>query len=167
MPVSTPVSADVLRTHVAYSGWASARLLEALAELTPEELTRDFQTADHSALGTMVHIYWANLLWLARFEQQPQPLPRLDMPLAELQVEAPALQQEMTQWAAALTDASAAEALSYRDMRGNPYTQPIWQLVLHVVNHATHHRGQVAGFLRSMGHKPPSLDLVAYYRQLI
>jgi uncharacterized damage-inducible protein DinB len=37
--------------------------------------------------------------------------------------------------------------------------------LLHVVNHGTHHRGQVAGFLRSMGRKPPVLDLIAYYRQ--
>jgi uncharacterized damage-inducible protein DinB len=35
-----------------------------------------------------------------------------------------------------------------------------------VVNHGTHHRGQVSGFLRSMGHTPPALDLIAYYRQL-
>jgi uncharacterized damage-inducible protein DinB len=38
--------------------------------------------------------------------------------------------------------------------------------VLHVVNHGTHHRGQVAGFLRTMGHAPPALDLIAYYREI-
>jgi uncharacterized damage-inducible protein DinB len=34
-----------------------------------------------------------------------------------------------------------------------------------VVNHGTHHRGQVSGFLRVMGHTPPPLDLVFYYRE--
>jgi uncharacterized damage-inducible protein DinB len=162
------ISADVLRTHIAYSGWATGRLLESLAELTPEERIFDFQTADRSPLGTMVHIYRAELLWLARFHQHPQPdLPSADMPLAQLQVDSAALQLRMEQWAATLTDASVQEDLSYRNMRGDPFTQPIWQLVLHVVNHATHHRGQVAGFLRSLGHKPPVLDLVFYYRQSI
>jgi uncharacterized damage-inducible protein DinB len=42
--------------------------------------------------------------------------------------------------------------------------EPDWKLVFHVVNHATHHRGQVAGFLRTMGRVPPPLDLIAYYR---
>jgi uncharacterized damage-inducible protein DinB len=50
-------------------------------------------------------------------------------------------------------------------MRGRTWTQPIWQLVLHVVNHGTHHRGQVSGFLRTMGRVPPVLDLVAFYRR--
>lgn len=158
------VSADVLRTHIAYSGWANQRLLSALGELSPEELTRDFQTADRSPLGTMRHIYRADLLWLARLTGQPQPqLP--EMPLPQLQVEAPALQSRWEAWAKGLTDAAAEEDLPYRDMRGDAWTQPIWQLVLHVVNHATHHRGQVSGFLRSLGRTPQPLDLVRFYRQ--
>ena len=40
-----------------------------------------------------------------------------------------------------------------------------WQIVTHVVNHGTHHRGQVSGFLRTMGHTPPPLDLSFYYRE--
>lgn len=160
------VSAGVLRTHIAYSGWATARLLAALAELTPEELTHDFQTADRSPLGTLVHIYGADLLWLSRLSHRPQPQwPSAGMPLAELQIEGPALQQRWEQWAEGMTDASVQEDLAYHDMRGNPHTEPLWQLILHVVNHATHHRGQVSGFLRSLGRTPQQLDLVYYYRQ--
>jgi uncharacterized damage-inducible protein DinB len=59
----------------------------------------------------------------------------------------------------------ARAIVAYKDMKGNPYSQPLWQLVLHVVNHGTHHRGQVSGFLRVMGHTPPPLDLVFYYRE--
>jgi uncharacterized damage-inducible protein DinB len=158
------VSADVLRTHIAYSGWANQRLLSALGELSPEELTHDFQTADRSPLGTMQHIYWADLLWLSRLTRQPQP-ERPEMPLAQLQVEAPALQLRWEEWAAGLTDAAAEEDLAYRDMRGDAWTQPIWQVILHVVNHATHHRGQVSGFLRTLGRTPQPLDLVRFYRQ--
>ena len=40
---------------------------------------------------------------------------------------------------------------------------PAWQIVMHVVNHGTHHRGAVSGFLRAMGKTPPKLDLIAYY----
>jgi uncharacterized damage-inducible protein DinB len=64
-----------------------------------------------------------------------------------------------------LTRESAASILEYQDLKGNPWRQSVWQIVLHVVNHATHHRGQVSGFLRSMGHTPPPVDLIAYYRQ--
>jgi uncharacterized damage-inducible protein DinB len=50
-------------------------------------------------------------------------------------------------------------------MKGTPWKQPLWKLVLHVVNHGTHHRSQVSGFLRTLGHAPPPLDLVYFYRQ--
>ena len=62
--------------------------------------------------------------------------------------------------------ADVAAPVSYQDLKGNAYTTPLWQIVLHVVNHATHHRGQAAGFLRTMGHAPPPLDLIFYYRGL-
>jgi uncharacterized damage-inducible protein DinB len=56
--------------------------------------------------------------------------------------------------------------IHYQDMKGNSYTSTLWEIVLHVVNHATHHRGQVAGFLRTLGHTPPPLDLIRFYREV-
>jgi uncharacterized damage-inducible protein DinB len=64
-----------------------------------------------------------------------------------------------------LTDESAEASISYHDLKGTPWTQRLGKLVLHVVNHGTHHRGQVSGFLRALGRTPPVLDLVLYYRE--
>jgi len=50
-------------------------------------------------------------------------------------------------------------------MKGRVWRQPLWQLVFHVVNHGTHHRGQTAGFLRALGRIPPALDMTVYYRE--
>ena len=60
------VSADVLRNHLAYTAWASRRLVESAAQLPPEQLTRDFGTADRSILGTLAHVFAADRIWLAR-----------------------------------------------------------------------------------------------------
>src|ERR1041384_7887375 len=49
------VTPDALRDHIEYSAWASRRLVNAAAGLSPEELTRDFQTADRTVLGTLAH----------------------------------------------------------------------------------------------------------------
>lgn len=161
------VSADVLRTHIDYTAWASLRLLAAAAELTPEELTHDFHTADRSVLGTLAHLFAADRLWLARLTgAQPAAfVTDSDRDLAALQLGWPELLERWQEWAAGLTDANAREQIAYSDMKGNPWNQPLWQLVLHVVNHGTHHRGQVSGFLRSLGRTPPQLDLGYYYRQ--
>jgi uncharacterized damage-inducible protein DinB len=162
------ISAEVLRLHLAYSAWASGKLLEAAAQLSGDELNRDFQTADRSVLGTLVHVFAADRVWLARLRGEgPGPfITDADRSFPVLEREWPRIQDGWNQWGAALTDASINEPVSYRDLKGRAWTQPLWQPVLHVVNHATHHRGQAAGFLRAMGHEPPALDLIFYYRTL-
>ena len=160
------VSAELVRSHIGYSAWASGLLVQAAGELSHEELTRDFGTADKSVLGTLVHVFGADRVWLARLKGEPADtfLTDADYRLLVLQSDWPALYGCWSTWAAGLTDEAAQAEVSYRDMRGNPWRQPIGQLVLHVVNHGTHHRGQVSGFLRAMGRVPPKLDLVTYYR---
>lgn len=160
---------DLLRTHLNYTAWAGRRLVEAAASLTPEELTRDFRTADHSVLATLVHIYAADRIWLGRVHGNPPARfmdPEQDLHLAVLQTDWPQLQNRWKEWAASQTDDSIRANASYKDLKGNPYETPLWQIVLHLVNHGTHHRGQVSGFLRAMDHKPPVLDLIAYYREV-
>ena len=78
----------------------------------------------------------------------------------------PPVYREWQTLIAAETEESLARKIAYRDLKGNPWETPLWQIVMHMVNHGTHHRGQVAGFLRTMGHTPPPLDLIAYYRTL-
>ena len=163
-----PVSADMLRLHLAYSAWASGLLLDAASLLTTDELTRDFNTADRNVVGTLAHIFAGDRAWLGRFEGTPRKtlLDPEDRQLATLQREWPILQDRWKKWAESLTDEGALAPVAYVDFRGNPWEQPVWQIVLHVVNHGTHHRGQVSGFLRSMGHTPPAVDLHIYHRSV-
>jgi len=163
------MTAGVLRLHLNYSAGASGRLVNAAAGLSQEELTRDFGTSTGSVLGTLVHVYAAERAWLARFEQKAQPaalVTEADMGMPVLENDWPRIEQRLKQWAEGLTDETAQSPLAYTDYRGRRWSQPPWQLVLHVVNHATHHRGQVSGFRRAMGHTPPNLDLISFYREL-
>lgn len=160
------VSAEILRSYVDYTVWANLRMLDAAAELLPEELTRDFGTADHSVVGTLAHIFAADRLWLAFVAGTPEPgrLSDADRTLAALQNAWPALLGRWKGWAAQLTGDRLCSPIAYQ-LKGQSCQQPLWQIVLHVVNHGTQHRGQVSGFLRSLGHTPPPVDLDYYYRQ--
>jgi len=163
--MSVPV--DVLRMHVRYTTWATDRIVAAASSLTTEELTRDFKSADRHVLGTLAHVYAADRAWFGRIQGAPPAVfldPEVDVRLTVLQQEWPALLGRWQTWADALQDSSASA--SYRDLQGHPHTTPLWQIVLHVVNHATHHRGQAAAMMRAMGHAPPPLDLIRYYREL-
>ena len=163
------ISAEVLRSHLDYTAWASHRLAEAAGRLNAEELTRNFSTADKSVLGTLVHTYAADRIWMGRIDGNiPARFLEVekDMHMHVLRDDWPLLYGRWKAWAAGLSDDAAHALLAYKNLKGETFESPLWQVVLHVVNHGTHHRGQVAGFLRSMGHTPPPLDLIAYYRQL-
>lgn len=159
---------EILRLHIDYMSWASARILDAAAQLTPDELMRDFGTGHSSVLGTMVHIFSADRIWLRRIRgESPGDLLEpgsIDVPM--LREGWSTVHRDWRDWATAIGPEEASAMISYHDLRGNPWQTPLWQIVLHVVNHGTHHRGQIAGFLRAMGHVPPPLDLIAYCRAL-
>jgi uncharacterized damage-inducible protein DinB len=163
------ITTEALRSHLDYTSWASRRLVSAISSLPAEELSRDFRTADHSILGTLVHIYAADRIWFGRIQGNPPARfldPEQDMRVDVLRADWPRLHERWQDWAVQQDDNSLHQKLAYKDLKGNRYETPLWQIVLHVVNHGTHHRGQVSGFLRALGHTPPPLDLIAYYREM-
>src|SRR5260370_4382226 len=101
-----PISADTLRLHLDYSFWASQRLLDAALNLTPQQLTRDFETADRSVLGTLAHVFGGDRAWIARLEDNPRKtvLDPVYRNLPTLQKKWPVVQRPWQHWAATLTD---------------------------------------------------------------
>jgi uncharacterized damage-inducible protein DinB len=159
---------DVLRNHLNYTAWASNKLVLAASALPPEELVRDFNTANRNVLGTLVHVFAADRIWLNRVEGNPPApfmVPERDMHLSVLTNDWPPLSERWKQWAAQLTEESIQSDVSFKSTKGDAFVAPTWAIVLHVVNHGTHHRGLVSGLLRAMGHTPPPLDLLAFNKE--
>jgi len=132
-----PVRPETLRTHLDYTAWAASRLLDAAAQLSPEELNRDFGTADKSVVGTLAHVFAADRVWIGRIQGQAPAkfITDEDRDLAVLQREWPAVLRSWQEWAASLTDENVAQVAAYQDLKGNAWTTPWWKIVLHVVNH--------------------------------
>src|SRR5271167_4516913 len=100
-----PVSADTLRLHLNYAAWASQRLLDAAAALPPDDLTRDFKTADGTIAGTLAHIFGADRLWLDRIHGVSRSvlIAPEDRDFPTLEKAWPALHQRWSGWAASIT----------------------------------------------------------------
>lgn len=146
---------EEIRLHLAYSTWASRKLAAAAEALTEEQQHKDFGVSHKSLKGTLDHIFFADRIWLMRINPSEDPT-----------LEWPAVHEKWAAWAEALSPEELERSIDYKDMRGNPHTTPIWQIVLHVVNHATLHRGQAMSLLRELGVAPPPTDLIFYYREL-
>ena len=157
---------ELLRYHIEFAGWANARALSAASALTADELEYDFKTSEHCIRSTLVHIYRSDRIWFERVQGR----------LADYRVEGddtmlalaanwPLARERWREWSQALTEKDVLAEVTYKDLQGNTWTQAIWKIILHVVNHATHHRGQAMGFIRALGHTPPNVDSIMFARQ--
>jgi uncharacterized damage-inducible protein DinB len=156
------MTADEARTHIQYSSWASKRLLDAAQTLDSEQLHRDLGVPNKSLHGTFAHILMADRVWLARVSGRVLTNPTEQTEAIE--AEWPRVLEQWEAWAKTLTDTDLTQAIAYKNLKGNPYVTPLWQIVMHVVNHSTMHRGQAMAMFRQIGLAPPETDLIVYYR---
>ncbi|MFL6465800.1 MAG: DinB family protein [Bryobacteraceae bacterium] len=162
------ISPEALQQHINYNVWASRRLLTAVSSMSPEELTHDFGTADKTILGTLAHLYVAEKNWLARMQEgvaATQNRTTADNQLETLLPKWTEAQNNWKIWVSQLPPEAPDQVMEYLDLQGRQWAQPLWQILLHVVNHSTHHRGQISGFIRALGKTPPSLDFILFVRE--
>ena len=162
------MTAEEARLLIRYSGWASRKLLEAAGNLTPEERTRPMNVSHESLQRTLGHIYHADLIWYIRLVDSSLPRPDWDaLPsMDSLTSDWPELQRKWEAWTDSLGGSDLDRVAQYKLLNGSPGETPAWQIVVHVVNHATLHRGQVVALLRQLGATPAATDILWYYREL-
>jgi uncharacterized damage-inducible protein DinB len=157
-----------LQTLLDFHYWARDRVLDAVAPLTPDQYTRDMGSSFKSIRDTLVHVYSAEWAWHSRWNGTS---PTAQLP-ADQFPDVPALraawvehEQKMRAFVTAAGEEGIRRVIEYRLLNGQPGASILWQMVQHVVNHASYHRGQVTTMLRQLGAAPPkSVDMIAYYR---
>jgi len=158
-----------LQTLLDYHYWARDRVLDAAERLTPEQLTRDLGNSFPSVRDTLVHLFSADWVWCARWEgESPQDVldPTTFPDVASIRAAWKEHEQKVRGILAQLGENGITRAIEYRGWNGQAQAQPFWQMLQHVVNHGSYHRGQVTTLLRQMGAAPPkSVDLMAFYRE--
>jgi uncharacterized damage-inducible protein DinB len=70
-----------------------------------------------------------------------------------------------SQYVATLREPDLARVVSYVNFQGETWAYPLWQQLLHQVNHATQHRSEAALLLTRLGYSPGWLDLLVYVDQ--
>ena len=159
-----------LTTLVDFNYWARDRVLAAVEPLPPDQFTRDLGSSFKSIRDTLVHTYSAEWVWFSRWQGQsptsPIPFDRFG-DVASLAAAWRDLERDLRAFVAEQT-ARRGEALErvhdYRLMNGTPGRSPFWQMVQHVVNHGSYHRGQVVTMLRQLGAAAMATDMIVYYR---
>ena len=159
-----------LRTLLDYHYWARDRLLAALEPLTPDQFNRDLGSSFKSIRETVVHTYAAEWAWHSRWQgQSPTALMTSDaLPdVAAIRSAWVDHERKVRAFLEGLGEEGLTRVIDYKLLSGQPGSSPFWQMLQHVVNHASYHRGQVTTMLRQLGAEPAKpMDMIAYYRTL-
>ena len=156
-----------IRTLYNYNSWANARILDAVAKVPAERFT----TASLGACNlrdTLEHILVTGSVWRLRWQgivpesvEFPDDFPTLESVCACWREE----DQQLDAFLATLSDADLDRPVTYQRDDGERITRTLWYLLLHVVNHGTQHRSELALLLTALGHSPGDLDLIVFVRE--
>lgn len=157
-----------LRTLLDYHYWARDVIFDAVAPLTPQQFTREVDSSFKSVRDTVAHIYAADRIWYTRWMgESPGGLIAYDTfpdveSIRKAWVE---LEGQVRAFVEELGEAGVSRVFEYKLMSGASGATPFSQMLAHVVNHASYHRGQVTTLLRQLGAPPPkSTDMITFYR---
>ena len=156
---------STLRNFFAFGRWANRMILESVAILMPEEYARPIGGSFGSVRGTLFHIYGADWVWLERFHgrsARAMPPGEESLTLDELALKWREVEAGQDAFIATLTQERLAEPLSYVAFSGDSFTRRLGDALLHLANHGTYHRGQVATLLRQLGRKATSTDYLRF-----
>lgn len=138
-----------------YNAWANKKVLSALEKQ---------QVNDEKVLTLMSHILVAQYLWLHRIQGLPAPPYKLwdQYPLSQLINMGEEINKRWLEFVE--TTENFNRELSYNNFTGNPYVNNVEHIMMHLVNHCTYHRGQIAMLLRQKGYEPVNTDFITYDR---
>jgi uncharacterized damage-inducible protein DinB len=174
---SVNIGKQVLVTELNYTACANTILLRACEKLTTEELNRDLGGSHSSVIRTLRHIYDGERSWVHNLITSSIPSvadmdaagaadqSRPDPTLEALQQSWPKVWTDARRWIDSLTEEELVREIPWLLRNGTNLGVPRWKIVLHLVNHASLHRGQIVNMFRALGKQPPpNTDLSSYYQ---
>ena len=155
------------RKLFAFNAWANNRVFETLRDLPESEYKQDLKTSFGTIHATMTHLVAAEKIWLSRLAGKPETALMTDQDTPSVESLKSAWEDiaaRMARFLAKLDDGKLQEELSYVTTEGKEYRNTLQQILQHIVNHSSYHRGQIAGMLRQVGAKAANTDLITFYR---
>jgi len=152
-----------------YTAWANARLFAAVAQLPEGAALAKRPTLFGNMLHTLNHSKVVDQIWKAHLEGRPHGHTALnteDTPtLADLQSSQAALDAWYLEYASRLPAAAYDEVVEFRFVDSGAGAMTRGDILLHVVNHKTYHRGWVADMFFQENVRPPATDLPVFLRE--
>jgi len=156
---------ELIKTLYQYNAWANTQILDTTARLKTEQFLASQGASYESVRETLVHMMSAQWIYLARW-QGSSPRTMLEAhqfpDLASIRTQWSEIEGETQAFVAGLNDAKLVQIIPYLNTEGQRWAYPLWQQMIHQINHATQHRSEVAVMLTQFGYSPGWLDFLYF-----
>ena len=163
------ITTRTARMLTRYNAWANKLIFDAVAALPAGEATKERQSLFKNMVHTLNHNYVIDLIWQAHLEGRDHGFTARNTAgypeLNELWSAQQAIDDWYTTWSDRLSDAALDEKVSFTLIGGNQGVMTRGEILLHVVNHTTYHRGFVADLFYQVPARPPTTDLPVFLRE--
>ena len=149
-----------------YNYWANRRVLSAAERLSPEQLKQKQAPSWGSVLAILIHMRNAEWIWLNRWMgNSPVAFPSFEQfpTLIALQQDWADVERQMMTFLTAQSADSLESEIEYTNTQGKTYQLRLWQMVVHLANHGTHHRGELAAIFSTVGVSHQEEDWLHYF----
>jgi uncharacterized damage-inducible protein DinB len=155
-----------IRLSARYRMWADRNTFDAIAALPAGEASKERPTHFKTMIGTLNHIYLVDLIWQAHLEGRDHGFKSRELVLHETLPALRRAQQSVNQWYIDWSERQSARSLDelvpFRFISGESGAMTGGEILHHVVNHATYHRGWIAEMFFQVPARCPATDLPVY-----
>lgn len=157
-----------IRMLTRYSAWANQRLFDALSELAEDEVISQRSEGAGSMLKVLNHAYVVDQIWQAHLLGTPHGFSARNTDTLPSFGELQSAQYEIDDWYIScsdeLSEKAYGEVVNFEFIGGGPGAMTRGDMLLHIVNHKTYHRGFVAQIFYQISQRPPVMDLPVFLR---
>lgn len=159
----------LLTDYTQYNIWANQRIFNAVKSAGEQILDLEIKSSFPSVKKTLHHIYDAETIWIQRINgvkniKWPASA-HFSGTLSDFEKVMITRSKEFAALVSDHDDSWLQSTINYSNIKGQPFSNVAWQIIMHVVNHSSYHRGQLVTMLREAGHTEfEQLDFIAWYR---
>jgi uncharacterized damage-inducible protein DinB len=159
---------ELLKQYAAFNIWATQKIADIILTLPQENQVKEMPSSFFSLQKTILHMWDAESIWWQRMklaERINRPGENFNGTTADAVKGLLEQSKHWEEWINGATDMALEHVFQYKTLTGEQFKQPIWQMLLHVFNHGTYHRGQLINMLRQLGiEKLPATDFIIFSR---
>ena len=160
---------QLLQQYAAYNVWANNRIMETANQLSEQQVNKEMVSSFASVYKTVLHLMKVEDVWWQRLQLNAHTNIAdkiFDGDFNELSAKLLQLSQQWYNWVEQANETEISNVFAYQNSMLQNFKQPVYEMLLHLFNHQTLHRGQLITMFRQLGvDKISPTDFIVFTRK--